>query len=538
MKKVLLIWLPLLVSVTFSAQAQQPALRGIYVNGFSSILGNSVKEDSLLHYAQDSSFNYLALYDLHNLNFGSSTTLNTLATFLRKARETYGITHIGAVGESWSFFSNRIAYYNNSRTNTNEKFNVFNVEFEFWIPSSVGTGGYYCLQYLQQANCNCDTAGAFKFYIDLVRKVDSLAAISGAISETYVGWFNQGQAQQLVQKVDRVLLHAYRTDPSTVFGYSKDRLSYLGSTSRVASVVPIFSSESVFMGPWLTGNPQLAAWNKYNSDYSALVATWKNKISLNGYQWFNYGLMPKPIGTSGSFAPTITANGSTSFCQGGYVSLTATSGNSYIWSNGATTRSITVNSSGSYTCRVTSNGTTATTPAISVTVFGSPYAAVSIINSSSNGVQLASNVMAGSGTISTYQWYLNNASLPGETFSDLVAVTDGNYQVEVTNSNGCSIRSAALSVTMPATGPACTLTTPDAVSTTEIGSTSAVLNWQAVPYCDSLLLRIRLEGSNSYIYISLPYLGQTSYVLTGLTPDQKYSWRMRTKCGRDRKSVV
>ena len=38
--------------------------------------------------------------------------------------------------------------------------------------------------------------------------------------------------------------------------------------------------------------------------------------------------------------PTITAVGSTTFCTGGNVTLTASTGNSYTWSNGATTASI------------------------------------------------------------------------------------------------------------------------------------------------------------------------------------------------------
>ncbi|MFM9028754.1 MAG: T9SS type A sorting domain-containing protein, partial [Bacteroidota bacterium] len=159
-----------------------------------------------------------------------------------------------------------------------------------------------------------------------------------------------------------------------------------------------------------------------------------------------------------------------------------------------------------------------------------PYASVITGASSGNGVQLTSNVMPGSGTVSGYQWYLNNSALVGETYSDLVAVSDGNYQIEVVNSNGCSIRSAAVAVTMP-TAAVCQLTVPNSVSTSDISASTAVLNWQQVPFCDSLLFRIRLEGSNQYIYVSLPYLGQTSYVLTGLQPNKKYSWRMRTKCG-------
>jgi hypothetical protein len=47
--------------------------------------------------------------------------------------------------------------------------------------------------------------------------------------------------------------------------------------------------------------------------------------------------------------PTITASGSTAICQGQSITLTAPDGASYLWSNGATTRSITVNDANSYT---------------------------------------------------------------------------------------------------------------------------------------------------------------------------------------------
>ena len=50
--------------------------------------------------------------------------------------------------------------------------------------------------------------------------------------------------------------------------------------------------------------------------------------------------------------PTITASGPTTFCSGGSVTLTASAGSSYLWSNGATTQSIVANNSGSYTVTV------------------------------------------------------------------------------------------------------------------------------------------------------------------------------------------
>lgn len=53
--------------------------------------------------------------------------------------------------------------------------------------------------------------------------------------------------------------------------------------------------------------------------------------------------------------PTITASGPTTFCQGDSVTLTSSTASAYLWSNGATTQSITVYSSGIYS--VTTNQT-------------------------------------------------------------------------------------------------------------------------------------------------------------------------------------
>src|ERR1035437_8207576 len=51
--------------------------------------------------------------------------------------------------------------------------------------------------------------------------------------------------------------------------------------------------------------------------------------------------------------PTITAGGPITFCVGGNVTLTSSAGTSYLWSNGATTPSINITTSGIYTVQVT-----------------------------------------------------------------------------------------------------------------------------------------------------------------------------------------
>ncbi|HRH67237.1 MAG TPA: T9SS type A sorting domain-containing protein [Bacteroidia bacterium] len=516
--------------LTSAAYSQTTTLKGIYVDKFSQILGNTVKEDSLLHYAQDSSFNYLALYDLHTINFSNASSVSILASFIRKARENYGVVNIGAVCESYSSFRDKIAPYNNARTNANEKFNVFNLEFEFWTSSSVNSGGYYCTQYLQPNNCNCDSSGGFKFYISQLHLIDSLASVQGAISETYVGWFNQGQAQQIVNNTDRVLLHAYRIDPSSVYGYSKTRLSYLASLNRPVDVMPIFSSEPNFMGPWLSSHSTNESYSKYTADFTADGNNWKSYIRLNGHHWFDYGFMPHPVysGTT-STAPAITASGALTFCTGGNVILTAPANATYLWSNGATTRTITVSTSGNYSCSVTQSGATQSSNVLTVQVNALPAPSFTAGTAGSTGVPLTSNSAAGSGSISSYRWYRDGNSISGATSSSYMATQDGNYTVQVTNSNGCSQVSGAQFITVPVT--TCILSTPGGLSSYCVGATSMMVSWNSMPQTDSIIVRYKKDGSSTYYYLRMPNTGQTSVLLTNLAPNSRYSWRVKTMCG-------
>jgi hypothetical protein len=63
------------------------------------------------------------------------------------------------------------------------------------------------------------------------------------------------------------------------------------------------------------------------------------------------------VGTNnGPPAPTITASGPLSFCQGDSVTLTSSASAGNTWSNGATTQSITVLASGTFTVTQTVGG--------------------------------------------------------------------------------------------------------------------------------------------------------------------------------------
>ena len=65
--------------------------------------------------------------------------------------------------------------------------------------------------------------------------------------------------------------------------------------------------------------------------------------------------------------PLISTNGSTQFCAGGSVLLSIQDGSSFTWSTGATTQSILVTTSGTYTATVTNNGCVQETSPIEVT---------------------------------------------------------------------------------------------------------------------------------------------------------------------------
>ena len=144
----------------------------------------------------------------------------------------------------------------------------------------------------------------------------------------------------------------------------------------------------------------------------------------------------------------ITANGPTTFCQGGSVELVAPVAASYSWSNGSSTSSIIVNNSGSYDLTITdANGCTGGVAPVTVTVNALPNA--TIVSSGSN-VCLGSTVTLTASGGTAYSWS-NNASTAA-----INVVAANNYVVTVTDANGC-VNTASETVVFNA-NPAVTLT--------------------------------------------------------------------------------
>jgi hypothetical protein len=146
-----------------------------------------------------------------------------------------------------------------------------------------------------------------------------------------------------------------------------------------------------------------------------------------------------PVATMAT--PTITPFGSTTFCAGGSVTLTASSASSYHWSTGATTQSITATTGGSYTVTVTNaSGCSATSSPTVVTVNPSPTANITADGPMTFCAGGSVTLTASSGA--SYLWST------GATTPSIVASTTSNYSVTVTNANGCTATSSATAVTV------------------------------------------------------------------------------------------
>jgi len=149
---------------------------------------------------------------------------------------------------------------------------------------------------------------------------------------------------------------------------------------------------------------------------------------------------PVTVTVSNNAQAQITPSGATTFCAGGSVLLTASSGASYSWSNGASAQSITINTAGSYTVTVIMGGSCVAIATPVIIVVNPAPITPSVTPAGATIFCAGGNVNLSAPSGYTYLWS-NGASA-----QNIQVTQAGNYTVTVTDANTCSASSNALSV--------------------------------------------------------------------------------------------
>ena len=230
------------------------------------------------------------------------------------------------------------------------------------------------------------------------------------------------------------------------------------NTNVCAGAVVLFSSTTTYPGSaptyqWFANGSAIAGAT--NPDYYAL-----NGVS-NGDSYYvemvsNTDCPLNPNANSSAVTMSvfnatanITASGPLALCPGGNVTLTADPASAYLWSNGATTQSITVNTAGTYSLTITNLlGCIGVSNPIDVISKPTPTA-VTIAASGATTVCMPSTVVFTNTNASVlvgfdYQWKLNGSAILGATNNSYTASTasGGSITLTVTGST-CNKTSAA-----------------------------------------------------------------------------------------------
>lgn len=257
---------------------------------------------------------------------------------------------------------------------------------------------------------------------------------------------------------------AISVNPTTTTTYTV--LVSVGSCTDTASITVNLAAAPI---PLITGNTSICSGQSTTLTASGGgTYLWNNNattssISVTPTSSTTYSVVV--TGTNGCTAdtniavivqpsPTITVTGPANVCSGGNAILVANGGISYVWSNGASTGSITVNpgSSATYTVTGTSvNGCTSTST-VTVNVVQPPNVQVSGNDSICPGGQVTLTATGGT----TYGWS-NGSTASSITVSPTTTTT---YTV-IASAAPCPSDTATFQVFVQPPGPVVLTLTPD-----------------------------------------------------------------------------
>jgi len=243
--------------------------------------------------------------------------------------------------------------------------------------------------------------------------------------------------------VTLIVINPNGTDTLTMSNYitvnpipAKPTISVGGSTTFCQGDSIMLTSSSGTGNLWSNGMTNQILFVTSAGDYSVTVTDGNGCSAISDTTTTMVNAAPA--------TPTITANGPTTFCDGGSVTLTSSSTSGNVWSTSDTTESITVSSVSSITVSVVdSNGCSSLASAVT-TIATNPNPPVPSIQA--NGNVLTADLS------SAYQWYMDSTLITGATFQNYTIPQSGTYSVAVIDINGCSTLSAPFTGTYTTIG--------------------------------------------------------------------------------------
>jgi hypothetical protein len=275
--------------------------RTLYVDNFSNIIGSPNKEDKLLLFAMRNDFKTLILYDLNKVDkmwsLSDPRKNNVLAEFILKAKTEFKIKNIGASGESASFFTNTINLYNNSRSAPNEKFDIYNLEYEYWSNKASGENGYYCENYLKANSSPCNREGSFNFFIENLKELKTLSKnnIHSIKIDAYVGYYSQEEIKLIAKYSDRLIVQAYGRNPQTSFKFAKKNLEHvLKNNSKIKTSI-VFSTRMDKMGYFFKFNDLEKSESLFFDVMNDHNINLKKDLNLGGFSYHTFSFLEKSV---------------------------------------------------------------------------------------------------------------------------------------------------------------------------------------------------------------------------------------------------
>lgn len=138
--------------------------------------------------------------------------------------------------------------------------------------------------------------------------------------------------------------------------------------------------------------------------------------------------------------PIVTSSGSGAICEGGFVTLTAATADAYLWSNGATSQSVTLSEAGTYSVKVTDNNLNCSSDSetFTVEINPKPTASFTISNAGLNINEEISFVNTSTGATS-YLWFFGDNSTSTQKDPKKTYTLIKNYLIilKVKNEFGC-----------------------------------------------------------------------------------------------------